>query len=140
MSQSHANTWIQRLHPVLNHALADPERLPARPADDLAARRTTPPSEASAPSPPFVPDGTERPIQRPKDPEEQQDSDRGKKTCHTLNNLLLIKETAPVCFLSHPCAGKASDKSLAERAGYPLPPGSCLYQDKLDFVHFCDLS
>jgi hypothetical protein len=35
-----------------------------------------------------------------------------------------------VCFLSHTCEGKASDKSLAEEAGYTLPSGSCLYQDK----------
>jgi DDE superfamily endonuclease len=35
-----------------------------------------------------------------------------------------------MCFLSHTCEGNASDKSLAEEAGYPLPPGSCLYQDK----------
>ena len=50
MSQSHANTWIHLLHPVLNHALADQERLPARTADDLTAMLTTPPLEASAPS------------------------------------------------------------------------------------------
>jgi hypothetical protein len=35
-----------------------------------------------------------------------------------------------MCFLSHTCEGKASDKSIAELAGYPLPPGSCLDQDK----------
>jgi hypothetical protein len=35
-----------------------------------------------------------------------------------------------VCFLSHTSEGKASDKSLAELAGYTLPAGSCLYQDK----------
>jgi Helix-turn-helix of DDE superfamily endonuclease len=50
MSQSHANTWIHLLHPVLNRALADQQRLPARTADDLAAMLTTPPTEASAPS------------------------------------------------------------------------------------------
>jgi len=50
MSQSNANTWIHRLHLVLNQALADHELLPARTADDLAARLTTPPTEASAPS------------------------------------------------------------------------------------------
>jgi hypothetical protein len=33
-----------------------------------------------------------------------------------------------VCFLSHTCEGKASDKSIAELAGYTLPRGSCLYQ------------
>jgi DDE superfamily endonuclease len=35
-----------------------------------------------------------------------------------------------MCCLSHTCEGKASDKSLAELAGYTLPPGRCLYQDK----------
>jgi Helix-turn-helix of DDE superfamily endonuclease len=38
MSQSNANKWIHLLHPVLNQALADQELLPARTADDLAAR------------------------------------------------------------------------------------------------------
>ena len=81
-------------------------------------------------SPPCWHDGTERPIQRPKDPEEPQEYDRGKKTCHTLKNLVMIQETCHICFLSHTYEGNASDKSLAERAGYTLPPGSCLYQDK----------
>jgi Helix-turn-helix of DDE superfamily endonuclease len=34
MSQSNANKWIHLLHAVLNQALAHPERLPARTADD----------------------------------------------------------------------------------------------------------
>ena len=48
----------------------------------------------------------------------------------------MITETCHVCFLSHTSEGKASDKSLAELAGYTLPPGSCLYQDK-GFQGFC---
>ena len=35
-----------------------------------------------------------------------------------------------MCFLSHPDEGKASEQSLAELAGYTLPPGSYLYQDQ----------
>jgi hypothetical protein len=50
MSQSHANTWIHLRHPVLHQALSDPERLPARTADDVAALLTTPPTDASAPA------------------------------------------------------------------------------------------
>jgi hypothetical protein len=50
MSPAPANTWIHLLPPVLTQALADPELLPARTADDLAAMLTTPPTEASAPS------------------------------------------------------------------------------------------
>jgi hypothetical protein len=42
----------------------------------------------------------------------------------------VINETCHVCFLSHTYEGKASDKSLAEFAGYTLPPGSSLYQDR----------
>jgi truncated hemoglobin YjbI len=34
MSQSHANKWIHLLHAVLNQALAHPELLPVRNADD----------------------------------------------------------------------------------------------------------
>jgi hypothetical protein len=42
----------------------------------------------------------------------------------------VITETCHMCFLSHTCEGKAADKSMAELAGYPLPPGSGLNQDK----------
>jgi hypothetical protein len=42
MSQSHANTWIHVLHPVLNQALADQVRLPARTAEEFAAMFKTP--------------------------------------------------------------------------------------------------
>jgi hypothetical protein len=79
---------------------------------------------------PFFHDGTERPIQRPKALEEPQEYYSGKKKGHTLKNLLMINETCHVCFLSHTCEGKASDKSMPELAGYTLPPGSGLYQDK----------
>jgi hypothetical protein len=48
----------------------------------------------------------------------------------------VINETCHVCFLSHTYEGKASDKSLAELAGYTLPPGSSLYQDR-GFQGFC---
>jgi Helix-turn-helix of DDE superfamily endonuclease len=41
MSQSHANTWIHVLHPVLNQALADQELLPARTAAEFTAMFTT---------------------------------------------------------------------------------------------------
>jgi DDE superfamily endonuclease len=78
---------------------------------------------------PFWHDGTERPIHRPTDPEDQQDYYSGKKKCHTIKNLLVIDETCYICFLSTTYEGKANDKQLAELEGYTLPHGSCLYQD-----------
>jgi hypothetical protein len=86
-------------------------------------------NEGRAHIPPFWHDGTERPIHRPTDPEEQQEYYSGKKKCHTVKNLLVIDETCHICFLSDTYEGKAHDKSLADLAGYSLPRGSCLYQD-----------
>jgi hypothetical protein len=79
--------------------------------------------------PPCWHDGTERPIHRPTDPEDQQEYDSGKKKGHTIKNLLVIDETCHICFLSATYEGKAHDKSLADLEGYTLPQGSCLYQD-----------
>jgi len=42
----------------------------------------------------------------------------------------VINETCHICLLSTTYEGKASDKTIAEEAGYTLPPGSGLYQDK----------
>jgi len=81
-------------------------------------------------------DGTERPIQRPKDPEAQQEYDRGKKTGHTLKHRIVIHEMCDLWFLSHTYEGKASETSLAELSGSTLPPGSYLYQEK-GFQGFC---
>jgi hypothetical protein len=64
----------------------------------------------------FFHDGTERPIHRPNDPEDQQEYYRGKKKCHTHKNLLVINETCHMYFLSHTCESKAV-------AGGPWSPG-----------------
>jgi Lhr-like helicase len=80
--------------------------------------------------PPCWHDGTERPIQRPQDPEEQEDYSSGKKKRHTLKNRLVIPAVCAICVLSPTCEGTASDISMAEMAGSTLPPRSCLYQDK----------
>jgi hypothetical protein len=53
MSQSNANTWIHLVPPVLHQALADPDLLPARPADGLAARLAKPKPAAPSTSPLF---------------------------------------------------------------------------------------
>src|SRR5688500_7700309 len=93
-----------------------------------AARDAT--DRRSRSSPPFWHDGTERPIQRPKDPEAQQEYYRGKKTSHTRKNLIVINQMSYICFLHHYDEDNAADKSMAELPGYTVPPGSYLYQDK----------
>ena len=53
MSQSNANKWIHLLHPVLNHALADQELLPARTAAEFAAMVKTHMPDGSSTTPLF---------------------------------------------------------------------------------------
>ena len=53
MSQAHANKWIQLLHTVLNQALAQQERLPARTAGEFATLLTSKQTKEGATSPLF---------------------------------------------------------------------------------------
>ena len=129
MSQSNANKWIHLLHAVLNHALAHQELLPARTADELAVMLARQTDEGCPHVPPFWHDGTERPIHRPADPEDQQDYYSGKKKCHTVKNLLVIDETCQICFLSATLKARYMIKASRIWRAIPCPPGSRLYQD-----------
>jgi hypothetical protein len=51
MSQAKANTWMQLLPPVLNQAFADHDLLPARTAEEVAARLATTQSQEGLTSP-----------------------------------------------------------------------------------------
>ena len=65
--QPQANDWIHWLTPILNAALGDEMQLPARqPADLEQVLKACPELQ-------FILDGTERPIQRPKDPQRRKD-------------------------------------------------------------------
>jgi DDE superfamily endonuclease len=105
-------------------------RAPSRPHgrrfSRAACRRT---DEGRTHVPPCWHDGTERPIHRPTEPEDQQDYYRGKQKGHTIKTRLVIDETCDMCCLSPTYEGKAHEKSLADLEGYTLPRGSCLSQD-----------
>lgn len=77
----------------------------------------------------FFHDGTERPIQRPKDREAQQTYYSGKKKQHTVKNNLMINANSKVVLLTPCYEGKIHDKRIADMTVYSLPEGSCLYQD-----------
>jgi hypothetical protein len=71
MSQPKANLWIHCLHPILNRALAELGELPVRDMEQMifdADEETI-----------YLHDGTERPIPRPCDPEQQRLYYSGKK-------------------------------------------------------------
>jgi hypothetical protein len=74
ISQPKANLWIHCLHPILNQSLAALGELPAR----QMAAVTFADTEATL----YLHDGTERPIQRPCDPDQQRQYYSGKKRTH----------------------------------------------------------
>lgn len=124
MSQPQANAWVHRLTPILNSALGYEQPLPARQAKDIETILAT------CPELEFMIDGTERPIRRPKDPEEQKRKYSGKKKQHTVkNNLITEKSTGKIKGLSATVNGKIHDKKLADEQGLRFPKNSKLWQD-----------
>src|SRR6266516_46244 len=108
MSQSNANKWLHVLLVVLHQTLLDLGDAPARHLVALAQRLADlrqaeqPTEQASSPAtpPPFYHDGSERPITRPQDAEEQKAYDSGKKKRHTVTNVLLADEDCTIHMLS----------------------------------------
>lgn len=124
LGQPQANEWIHRLTPLLNAALGYEQQLPARQAADLQQLL------AQCPELEFIIDGTERPIQRPTQPQHQRDYYSGKKKRHTVKNIAVTeKRTKKVKGLGQTQAGKKHDKAATDEEGYRFPKGSQLWQD-----------
>jgi hypothetical protein len=69
-------------------------------------------------------DGTERPIQRPKDKEKQKANYSGKKKRHTRKNLVITTKKKRINFLSKTVEGKQHDFSMLKAQAPPkhIPP------------------
>jgi hypothetical protein len=124
MSQGQACEWIHRLTAVLNLTLGFEHQLPARKAATVTqVLRQCPGLEFSI-------DGTERPIQRPKDKARQREFYSGKKKRHTVKNVVSTdRRTRKIKALSRTRAGKTSDKRTADEEEYHFPARSKLYKD-----------
>ncbi len=120
LSQSKANIWIHFLSPILKSALATQGEVPARSMEELKMEEN--PQV-------FLHDGTERPIQRPKEEEKQKEFYSGKKKGHTVKNNVLADQDCKVIYLTDTVSGKKHDKKLADESHYQLPEGSVLLQD-----------
>ena len=69
-------------------------------------------------------DGTERPIQRPKDKKKQKSNYSGKKKRHTVKNLVITDKNKRIGFLSKTTGGKEHDFTLLKEQASPdqMPP------------------
>jgi hypothetical protein len=74
-------------------------------------------------------DGTERPINRPKDKEDRKTYYSGEKKAHTVKNNVISERKGKMLFLSDTYEGKKHDKKIADEEEYEFPSGSTLWQD-----------
>jgi hypothetical protein len=121
MPQTVVNKWLHILHPCLNQALELAGEKPARTTQDMHL--------ISEKGQLFFQDGTERPIQRPKNQEIQGIFYSGKKKRHCIKNNVVINQQAKIMLLTPTCEGKKHDKKIADETGLSLPAGSSLCQD-----------
>lgn len=121
MPQPVVNKWIHILHPCLNQTLTALRATPARTMPDLQVED----DEVKV----YFQDGTERPIQRPKNQEVQKTHYSGKKKRHTVKNNVVVNAQGKIVLLTPTCEGKKHDKKVADEAELSLPQGSALYQD-----------
>jgi hypothetical protein len=104
-SQTHA--WMHGLQRVLEAALGEKLALPERKLRSLEAFVEAFPGVERV-----MIDGTERPIQRPQDPEQQTLNYSGKKRRHTRKHLAAVDQRKRVLVLSKAREGKLHDKKF----------------------------
>lgn len=123
IGQTQAGEWVHKLSRILNQALGYEKQLPERePARLEAVLRQCPSLE-------FIIDGTERPINRPQDPQQQQDYYSGKKKRHSVKNNIITERGGKVVFVSETYCGSVHDKAICDGEAYQFPEGSTLWQD-----------
>jgi len=122
--QPQAHYWVHWLTSILNTALGHEMQLPARQPATLQQVLE------ACPELHFILDGTERPIQRPKDRQRQQDYYSGRKKRHTVKNVVIThKPSGRIVGLSRTYPRRRHDKAVADEEGFFFPPGSPLWED-----------
>ncbi|WP_217523211.1 transposase family protein [Pleurocapsa sp. PCC 7327] len=100
-----AHDWVHRLQPVLEAALGQKMALPERKLNSIEAFLVRYPKVKRV-----MIDGTERPIQRPKNPEKQKLNYSLKKKRHNRKHLAAVDEKKRVLVLTQAREGKIHDK------------------------------
>ncbi|WP_293163193.1 transposase family protein [Okeania sp. SIO2C9] len=105
LHRSRAHRWMLRLQPILEKSLGKKMALPERKLESIGEFMTRFPSAKEV-----MIDGTERPIQRPKEQQKQKNHYSGKKKRHTRKHLIMTDENKRVLVLSKAREGKVHDK------------------------------
>ncbi|MBD2081736.1 transposase family protein [Leptolyngbya sp. FACHB-17] len=118
LDRSQTHEWMHELQPVLEAALGTEMVLPERKLRSLEAFMEVFPGVERV-----MIDGTERPVQRPKDTEQQTLNYSGKKRRHTRKHLAAVDQTKRVLVLSKAREGKLHDKRFEteEEIAFHIP-------------------
>ena len=122
LSQGQVSHWVGVLAPLVNTALGRELLLPARGPAELDQLLEENPELV------LLIDGTERPIRRPKNKDDQKNDYSGKKKAHRKKNLLLTGRKK-VVYLGPTSPGSMHDKKLADESGLTYPAGALLIGD-----------
>jgi DDE superfamily endonuclease/Helix-turn-helix of DDE superfamily endonuclease len=109
--RSCAGDWVHWLLPILEQALGYKQVLPERQLRSMEEFLERFPDVKEV-----IIDGTERPVQRPKDSEKQQDHYSGKKKRHTRKHITGSTRKKRVIILTKARAGKIHDKRQLDEA------------------------
>lgn len=107
LDRAQAHHWMHRLQPILETALGQKLALPERKLSSIQEFM-----ERFAGVERVMIDGTERPIARPQDPEQQKLNYSGKKKRHTRKHLAAVDQRKRVLVLSKAREGKLHDKKF----------------------------
>jgi DDE superfamily endonuclease/Helix-turn-helix of DDE superfamily endonuclease len=118
LDRSQTHEWMHRLQPVLEAALGKEMVLPERKLRNIETFIEQFPGVERV-----MIDGTERPIQRPQDPEKQTQNYSGKKRRHTRKHIAAVDQTKRVLVLSHAREGRLHDKRFEaeEEIAFHIP-------------------
>ena len=111
-ARSQAHEWTHRLLPILETALGKKVALPECKVRSIEEFVEHFPNVKRV-----IIDGTERPIQRPKDSQRQKENYSGKKRRHTRKHLGAVAEDKRVLVLSKAREGRVHDKRLLDEEG-----------------------
>jgi hypothetical protein len=130
LDRSKACTNVHRLLPVLLRALDKANVLPARQFETVEEMRA-----AFADIAALLIDATERPRQRPKDNQVQQEHYSGKKKRHTVKNSVIASLCQQILFLGYTVAGSRHDYSLLKTEFAPGQDWFATFKVWLDLGH-----
>lgn len=129
LERGRANRWVHRLQPVLETALDKKMVLPERKLESIEQFLERFPEVQEV-----IVDGTERPVQRPQDAEQQKAHYSGKKKRHTRKHITVSTRKKRVLILSQARPGTVHDKRQLDEAGIvELIPDAVTIEGDLGF-------